>query len=275
MLSAHPLDAVLQRLAAIAPLRLAESWDNVGLLVGDRRRLVSRVMTCLTITPEVVAEARDCGVDLLVTHHPLPFKPVSKLTSDNYAGKMLLELIAANIAVYSAHTAFDSAEAGINAMWADWLGLKHVQPLEPQPLEADSHLGAGRYGKLPAPITLSALANEMAEYVGAEHFRLVESTPDPAVLKVAIACGSGGSFIPMTKRAGCQALITGEATFHQCLEARACGVNLVLLGHYYSERFAMERLADRLATEIHDLAVFVSERDLDPLKHCHLQDGFN
>ncbi len=274
-MSAHPLDVVLQRLALIAPLRLAESWDNVGLLVGDRRRLVSRVMTCLTVTPEVVAEARDCGVNLLITHHPLPFKPLSKITSDTYSGKMLLDLIAGDIAVYSAHTAFDSAAEGINAMWADWLGLKNIQPLEPRTTETDLDLGSGRYGRLPAPISLERLAHEIAEYVGASHFRLVESSPDPSVLKVAIACGSGGSFVPLAKRAGCQALITGEATFHQCLEARASGVSLVLLGHYYSERFAMERLAERLASEMSDLSVFVSERDLDPLKHCQLKGGFN
>ncbi len=229
-MSAHPLDVVLQRLAIIAPLRLAESWDNVGLLVGDRRRLVSRVMTCLTVTPEVVAEARDCGVNLLITHHPLPFKPLSKITSDTYSGKMLLDLIAGDIAVYSAHTAFDSAAEGINAMWADWLGLKHIQPLEPRTTETDLDVGSGRYGRLPAPIALARLAHEIADYVGASHFRLVESTPDPPVLKVAIAlrqrwqfCTAGqASWLPSThhRRSNLSPMPGGSRQWRQSGAAR-------------------------------------------------------
>src|SRR5689334_23056183 len=101
-------------LETFAPARLAEEWDNVGLLVGDRKRPVRKVMTCLTITPASAAEAVAEGVDLIVTHHPLPFKPLKRLTADSLPGRLLLQLIGANIAVHSPHTAFDSAAAGIN-----------------------------------------------------------------------------------------------------------------------------------------------------------------
>lgn len=266
---ALPLDVVLQKLSEIAPLRLAEPWDNVGLLIGDRRVSVSCVMTCLSITPEVVQESIQRRVGLLVTHHPLPFKPLTRVTSDSVAGQMLLALISAGVAVYSAHTAFDSATGGINAMWAAMLGLSNVRALEPQAESTDEMLGSGRFGCLDRPMPFDAFAKRAASHVDAPRFRVVAAS-QPAVsamvTKVAIACGSGGAMLAAAKRRGCDAMITGEATFHTCLEARALGVNLVLVGHYHSERFAIARLAERLSRELSDLEVFASAGDVDPLK---------
>src|SRR5436190_2060219 len=134
-------------LESFAPSALAESWDNVGLLIGDRVRPVERVMTCLTITPESAAEAVAELANLIVTHHPLPFRPQNRLTTDTPDGRLLLQLIEAGIAVYSPHTAFDSAAAGINQRLATGLGLLDIDVLVPA---AQPPLGAGRYGKLPA-----------------------------------------------------------------------------------------------------------------------------
>ncbi len=263
-----PLDAVCQQLAQIAPLRLAESWDNVGLLVGDRSRLVSRVMTCLTITPAVVDEAVERRVDLVVTHHPLPFKPLAKITSDTVTGRMLLGLIAGGVAVYSAHTAFDSAVGGINATWAEKLGLRDVAPLVVDAAAEDPTLGSGRYGRLPTPVSVAGLAAAAAEVASVKQCRIVGERG--TVSKVAVACGSGGSFLGAASARGCHALITGEATFHTCLEAEALGIVLVLVGHYGSERFAMEQLAVLLAERLRrsgsELDVFASCADIDPLR---------
>ena len=123
------LEAVCSSLASVAPLRLAEDWDNVGLLVGDRRSQIEKVMTCLTVTPGVVAEALQHEVGLIVTHHPLPFKALTRITSDSVAGDMLLQLIGGGVAIYSAHTAFDSAADGINEKWAEQLELQSVETL--------------------------------------------------------------------------------------------------------------------------------------------------
>ena len=114
-----------------APPRLAEDWDNVGLLVGDRQREVTRVMTCLTVTPASAGEAVEQGVELIVTHHPLPFRALKRLTSDHVPGRLLLQLIEAGVAVCSPHTAFDSAARGINQRLAEGLRLTGIQPLEP------------------------------------------------------------------------------------------------------------------------------------------------
>lgn len=263
------LDAICQTLADIAPLRLAEDWDNVGLLVGDRGANVERVMTCLTVTPDVVDEAVDQNAGLIVAHHPLPFQPLKKITSDTTAGAMVLKAMRAGIAIYSAHTAFDSATDGINQSWAKAVGVVEPRPLIPRPLIPDDSMdgvgiGSGRVGALPDEMTLGELARRASEIGSCPSVRLVGKPSDP-VRKVALACGSGGSFLSAAKRQGCDALITGEATFHVCLEARSNGVGLVLLGHYQSERFALEGLADRLADIHPELSVWPSNAESDPI----------
>lgn len=128
MVQAHDVVEVLK---ALAPLHLAESWDNVGLLLGDDKVPVQQVMTCLTVTPEVVEEAVREKVEMIVTHHPLLFKPLQRITAETNEGRMLLKLASSNIAVYSAHTAYDNAADGINDQLAKGLGLVSIRPLSP------------------------------------------------------------------------------------------------------------------------------------------------
>jgi dinuclear metal center YbgI/SA1388 family protein len=121
--------SVLGYLERFAPLDLAAERDNVGLLLGDRDGPVERVLTCLTVTPEVVAEAVEEHAQLIVTHHPILFRPVQRLTTGNPEGRMLLALVKAGVSVYSPHTAFDNTGGGINEMLAGRLGLRGVSPL--------------------------------------------------------------------------------------------------------------------------------------------------
>jgi dinuclear metal center YbgI/SA1388 family protein len=123
----------LPALQALAPLAFAEEWDNVGLLLGDSHAPLERVMTCLTVTPESVAEAIEAGAQLIVSHHPVLFRPTKKLTDATPEGRMLLDLLHARVAVYSAHTAFDNAPGGINDLLAQKLGLSGVVPLRSRP----------------------------------------------------------------------------------------------------------------------------------------------
>ncbi|OYP36045.1 Nif3-like dinuclear metal center hexameric protein [Rhodopirellula sp. MGV] len=256
------LQDVCQHLALIAPLALAESWDNVGLLVGDRASAVQNVMTCLTVTPSVVTEAVESNVDLVVTHHPVPFRPLSKITTDSLTGEMLWRLIRSGVAVYSAHTAFDSAGDGINQSWAKLLHLTSVGPIiDPEP---GHELGAGRVGVLPAPTVAREVIERCVSHVNAVGPRYVGPI-DRTVSRVGFACGSGGSFVAKAHRRRCELLITGEATFHQCLEAESFGMTLALIGHYYSERFAMERLATQLGAHFPELNVWASRNETNPV----------
>ena len=115
-----------------APSRTAAEWDNVGLLLGDPASPIARIMTCLTLTPDVAAEAIDERADLIVSHHPILFRAVKKLTSDRGDGRVVVPLARAGIAVYSSHTAFDNCAGGINDILCKRLGILAPRPLRPR-----------------------------------------------------------------------------------------------------------------------------------------------
>ncbi len=146
-------------LEVFAPSALAEEWDNVGLLLGDRAATARRIMTCLTITPESAAEAIDEQVELIVTHHPLPFRALKRITTDAHEGRLLWKLIGAATSVYSPHTSFDSAPEGINQRLAEGLGLVDIEVLLPKAGPgSEPVIGAGRRGRLANPLSLADFA---------------------------------------------------------------------------------------------------------------------
>jgi len=255
--------AIAAFLEQLAPFRLAEDWDNVGLLVGHRDQSVTKLMTCLTVTPASAAEAVQSGAELIVTHHPIPFAATKRLTADTTVGRMLLDLIAARIAVFSAHTAFDSAGEGINQRLAAGLELRGIAPLMPHP----EGQGTGRWGWLADPLSLGQLAQRLKQFLAIERLQLV-GDPDQTVRTVAVACGAAGELLDAARQNGCDAMVVGEARFHTCLEAEALGIGLLLPGHFASERFAVECLADVLARQFQDVQVWASRSEKDPLKEC-------
>jgi dinuclear metal center YbgI/SA1388 family protein len=252
-------------LESFAPPSLSEDWDNVGLLVGDAEKQVQRVMTCLTITPASCAEAVSKGVDLIVAHHPLPFKPLRRLTTESTPGRLLLELIQAGIAVYSPHTAFDSAAKGINQQLAEGIGLAEIQPLVQFPSGVGGNLGSGRCGRFFDAVPLAEVTQRLKSFLKISGLHAV-GPETAAISSVALACGSGGSFLEHAIAQNIDLLITGEASFHTFLEAEASGVKMLLAGHFASERFAVEQLAKVIAQEFPLLTVWPSADEADPLR---------
>jgi dinuclear metal center YbgI/SA1388 family protein len=253
--------AIAAFLEQVAPFRLAEEWDNVGLLVGRCSQSVKKIMTCLTVTPVSATEAIEEHADLIVTHHPMPFLAMKRLTDDTMVGRLLLDLIAAHIAVYSSHTAFDSACQGVNDQLATGLGLRGVAPLVPHP----EGQGTGRWGSLSEPLTLGELADRLKEFLSIERLQMV-GQPEQMIRTVAIGCGAADELLDAARQNNCDAMVIGEARFHTCLEAEASGIALLLPGHFASERFAVEALADVLARQFPDVAVWPSRRESDPVR---------
>jgi len=260
---------VIVALEEIAPLRLAAAWDSVGLLVGTRRPTIDRVMTCLTLTEAVAHEAIRDRADMIVVHHPLPFRPIGRITPDTATGRVLLDVMAAGIAVWSGHTAWDSAAGGINDQLAGLLGLEHVTPIEPDALH---HLtGFGRIGTAPAGWTVADAARHVARKLAAAGPTAkvsgvqVAGDPGRAAGRVGIVCGSGGEAVAAVKRVGGTTLLTGEIKLHDALAAVAEGVAVIAVGHHASERFAMVTMAQRLAEAVRGLTCWASRDETDPL----------
>ena len=262
------VQTIADYLAEFAPHDLAEDWDNVGLLVGSGDAEVRRVMTCLTVTPESAAEAVDENVDLIVAHHPLPFRPLKRLTDQKPEGRLLLDLIRAGVAIYSPHTAFDSAGDGINQQLAEGLGLTGIEPLIPAEENSSEHaaaVGTGRLGVVKDPTTLQALADRAKQFLTIDSVKIVGDAQRD-VRRIAVACGSAGEMLTTAIERDCDVLVLGETSFHTCLHAEAEGAALLLTGHFASERFAVEQLATKLAAQFPDATVWASRRERDPVQ---------
>ena len=247
----------------IAPLKLSEPWDNTGLLLGDPQSEVQRVMTCLTLTDVSVQEAIDGRASLAIAHHPLPFKPLSKITTATATGRLIWRLASSQIAVYCPHTAWDSAPDGINAQLARKLSLSEVEPLVVNRDDSAAPSGSGRWGKLSRALDLPSIARKLCQAI--PHCRPRAVACEGSITRIGIGCGSGGSFLAAAASHECQLLITGEATFHTCLEAEALGMGLLMIGHFASEKFAMDQLAARLASAYPALTVWSSLHERDPV----------
>jgi putative NIF3 family GTP cyclohydrolase 1 type 2 len=183
------------------------------------------------------------------------------LTTETTAGRLLLDLIEARIGVYSPHTAFDSAAAGINQRLAEGLQLRGTMALAPHP----DGQGAGRYGWLEEPTTLAKLADRLKQFLAIDRMQLV-GRAEQVVRMVAVACGAADDFLEPARLAGCDAIVIGETRFHTCLEAEAAGLGLLLPGHFASERFAVQSLADRLAAEFPGVEIWASRDEHDPIQ---------
>ena len=174
-----------------APPHLAEAWDNTGLLIGRQTSVVKSILTCLTVTPDVVDEAVDRGVDLIVSHHPVLFRGAKQISDATAEGEMLLRLIESRIAVYSPHTRFDSASQGINQHLAECMDLSQIEPLRPHLESAD--IGGGRIGNRETETTLRAFLEEFKSATSAAYIEYVGELDSP-VRKVAVACGAAAWF---------------------------------------------------------------------------------
>ena len=288
------LQKLIEFLERVFPLELAEEWDNVGLLVGDRRREIKKVLACLTVDSQVVDEAIEFGADCIVSHHPFPFKESKKWTADSPNGRLFLKLVAANIAVYSPHTAHDSAFFGVNRELAEGLELTNIRSLYPGKLVASRDmldgldaadaqnlakelekrggkdesaplLGTGRIGRLPKTKTFAELVAQVKEMLQVERL-LVVGDDAKKISTVAVGCGAADEFVEQAAKEGAEVLLLGEARFHACLEARERNLCLILAGHYSTERFSMCFLADRLSRKFPELIARASERESDPLR---------
>lgn len=258
MPSIPEVTAALER---IAPLRLAAEWDSVGLLVAPRGD-IRRVLTCLTLTPEVADEAVHERVDLVITHHPLPFRPIGRITPDTATGRVLLTLIGSGCGVWSSHTAWDSGADGINHQLAKMLALGSVTPITPD--SEDASVGFGRMGLAPQGMTVAAMARLLADRLGATPIQIFGDR-DRAAGPVGIVCGSGGELIGEVATAGCQTLVTGELKLHQALEAIASGLAVIAVGHHASEHFSLAALGERLAEELPGIEIIAAATDRDPI----------
>lgn len=258
-----PLQQALAALAEIAPLSLAETWDNVGLLVEPSAGAgVERVLLAIDLTEAVLAEAVRAGADLIVAYHPPIFAPLARLVQRDPNARVLLGAIAAGIAVYSPHTALDAAAGGVNDWLADGLGAGARRPLAPH--ADDAAVGQGREVVLDVLVPFDELVQRVKAHLGLAQVRTAAPAPARLVQRIALCAGAGGTVL-----AGSDAdvYLTGEMRHHDVLAATAAGTSVILCEHSHTERGYLPVLAARLREHWGArVAVAVSQVDAEPLR---------
>jgi len=249
------LSDVTKVLDDVAPLRFAEKWDNVGLLVGDPEAEVKRILVTVDYT-RGVADEGDC--DLVVAYHPPMFAAVKRVPHQ----ALWAEAVRKGIALYSPHTALDVAHGGTNDFLGDACAMTSRTALRRFALEEDPALGLGRVGDV-APTTLRDLVAQLKPALGLGHVLVAGDLAHP-VKRVAVAAGAGGELLNDALRAHADVFLTGEIRHHDALSAVAKGTAVIATMHSNSERAAVRAYAKTLAERMPELAVRFSEADADP-----------
>lgn len=252
-------------LASWAPPPLAESYDNVGLLVGWPRQEVTGVLINLDMTEAVVDEAVRLGVNVVIAHHPIWFTARKRLNGEDYISRTIMKAVKEDIALVAVHTNLDNVRTGVNRRIADKMGLTEVSFLEEKPGTDSQEAGSGMIGYLTVPLQKSAFLQQVKDTFGCGGIRYADADRD-TIHKVAV-CGGSGSFLTraaLEKEA--DALITADITYHKFFDSES-QLLLLDIGHHESEQFTSELIRDYLTEKFPNFAIRLSEVRTNPVKY--------
>lgn len=237
-----------------APLHGQEHWDNSGFSIGDPDKVVHKALVALDCTEEVIEEAIENKCDIVITHHPLIFQGVKKISPQTFTGRIIEKAIKHDIVIYAAHTNMDKVANGVSGLMADKLELG-----EREFLTAD---GFGIAGTLPSALSAVQLARTVKQKFNVEHIRA--SRPlEGKITRVAVCGGSGRSFIKEAMEKGAQVYITGDITYHEFY----CQKDFMVMdvGHYGSEYDIVRLFAKILCENFPTFAVSISKNNNNPI----------
>lgn len=260
---------IMDIMRKIAPIEYAfnKEYDNIGLIVGDVDSEVKTILCCLDVTDDVLNEAIDLNAELIISHHPMIFKPIKNVTTSDSQGRKIYKAIKNNVAIYAAHTNLDFVKDGINDFLADELGLMDIEPLDPYISETE---GLGRVGNLSGSVFCTVLKSEVETLLRDDYVRIV-GEPDNLVRRVAIINGAGGgdtSYIDMALKAKADCLITADLKHHVAVYAKDNGLTVIEPQHFTMEYAFISRLVkimkiETLAKKIR-VNILQSKREVNP-----------
>ncbi len=234
----------------IAPLFLQDDFDNSGLQVGVESDEVRAVLVCLDVTEDIISEALEKGCNLIVSHHPLLFHPLKKVSEDTYQQRCVRRAISNGISIYASHTNLDNAPGGVNYWIAGKIGLQQLDWLE---RKEGQNAGSGLVGVLPEPVCAEEFLSRLKAVFGVRALAYNAVDPQKMIYRVALCGGAGSFLIPAALSLGADCFITGEVHYHQYFEAE--GMLIAALGHYESEQYTTDLLAEIIGQAYPDLRV--------------------
>ena len=261
---------IVQAIEAYAPPVLQESWDNTGWQVAptDISDQCSGVMLCLDVTPCVVDEARSKGCNLIISHHPLIFRGLRSITGATGTERAVIDAIRSGIAIYSSHTALDSAPGGVSCELGTRLGLTDMRPLSPSATGIDG-AGLGVIGTAPGgTMTRDELIDSVKRVYAAPRVRVTEGRPDDSgtIRTIALSSGSGGEFITTAITLGADAYITSDVRYHDFLD-HGREILIIDTGHFESEICTKSIFSRIISQKFPNFAVHMATCEHNPVEY--------
>ncbi len=248
---------ILCKLYGLAPPETAEEWDNVGLLTGRPEKEVKRVYIALDATDEAIEQAAEKRAELLLTHHPMIFKPMKSVTGDDFTGRRVMELIRHDISYIALHTNYDICRMADVA--AERLGLKETEPLCSVRTDLKGKtLGLGKAGVLSTPCTLRECAELVKRVFDIPDVRIY-GDEDSLMERAAVLPGSGGSESSYALSRDADVYITGDISHHQGLDAVLQGLSVIDAGHYGIEKLFIQDMEEWFKENLTELRIFTEE----------------
>lgn len=255
---------ILKYMEALAPRAMKMDWDNVGLLCGSRSTPVTKVLVALDPFEHVCREAAEWGAELIVTHHPLIFRPLNAITDETSIGRGIMLLCRSGISAVNAHTNLDCAPGGVNDVLARTLGLEDIAVLDPSGVDENGmEWGLLRCGTVREQ-SLGAFLAAVRDSLGCRGLRYVDS--GKPVRRVAVGGGACADSIRDALRAGCDTFVTADVKYNQFWDAKDLGLNLIDAGHFHTENPVVAVLAEKLARAFPEIQVKISEKHEDCMK---------
>jgi len=270
---------IVEVMEVIAPAHLAEEWDNVGLQIGDHRWPVKTLAVALDASLQTIEESHNKNADMLISHHPLLFRPLTAIHFHTPIGSIIQRAVQYQMAVFAAHTNLDKTEGGLNDLFARRIGLQNLKVLQisgvsgntgqtvNQLLDLECVQGIGRVGDLKQAIELQNLAANIKKDLNLQKVKFA-GKPDLVITKAAVCTGSGSDLLKSFYASGAQAYISGDLKYHDARDIEAAGLGIIDIGHFASEHIVVAELVKRLRTIFAErqleVDVFACEIEEDP-----------
>lgn len=248
---------IMECMRKLSPEHYACDWDNVGLLVGHKEQEIHKIMVALDASMEVIEQAVDKNVDMLITHHPMIFGSIKSVNEDTLVGRKILTLVEHRICCFAMHTNFDIM-GSMADLAAQRLGLQKTTPLEVTCEDEAGKQGIGRIGFLDEKISLKELAERVKEAFSLDRL-MVYGNLLKKVDYVALSPGSGRSMIKEAMHQGVQVLITGDMGHHEGLDAAEDGLCIIDATHYGLEHIFTPFIKTYLEKQGFDMIVLESD----------------
>lgn len=245
---------VIEILEKQSPKSYACDWDNVGLLVGREDKEIQKIYIALDATDEAIEEAIANGADMLLTHHPMIFKGMKRVTQEDFIGRRIIRLIQNDMVYYAMHTNFDVM--GMADLAADYLEISDTRVLEITSVSETGEEGIGRYGSLKKEMTVRECCEEVKQAFSLENVKVFGDL-ERKVKTAAISPGSGRSVISNALQAGVDVLITGDIDHHEGIDAVAQKLTVIDAGHYGVEHIFIPYMEQYLKRETKELEIAV------------------